>query len=145
MARVGRREHPVHAALYDVLVVPQDWLGLRKQRARVAREARGDVLEIGVGTGLNLPHYADAARVVAVDPDRYMLRRARRRARKARVPVELVRASAEDLPFADDSFDTVVVTLALCTIGDPTAAVRELHRVIKPDGRFVFLEHGRAP
>ena len=144
MRGVAPREHPVHAALYDLLVVPQDWLGLRRQRARVAREARGNVLEIGVGTGLNLPHYAEAASVVAIDPDSHMLRRARRRARKTAVPVELVQASAEELPFPDASFDTVVVTLALCTVEDPAGALREVRRVLKPDGRLVFLEHVRA-
>jgi ubiquinone/menaquinone biosynthesis C-methylase UbiE len=122
----------------------QDALGLGRQRQRTAREATGRVLELGVGTGLNLPHYEAATEVVGVDPDPYMLRRARRRAAAAPVPVELLEASAEALPFEDASFDTVVVALSLCTIPDPAAALREAKRVLRPEGRLVFLEHVRS-
>ncbi len=141
---VTRVEHPVVAALYDSFMLPQELLGLRRQRARTARDAIGTVLELGVGTGLNLPHYVLAGEVVAIDPDPYMLKRAGRRAAEAPCPVRLVEASAEALPFADDEFDTVVVTLTLCTVPDPVAAVAEVHRVLKPDGHFVFLEHVRS-
>jgi ubiquinone/menaquinone biosynthesis C-methylase UbiE len=136
--------HPFAAALYDPLMRVQDRLGLGRQRVRTAREATGRTLELGVGTGRNLPHYVNATEVVGVDPDPHMLRRARPRAAEAPVPVELIEGSAEALPFADASFDTVVVALSLCTIPDPAAALREAKRVLRPAGRLVFLEHVRS-
>lgn len=137
-------QHPVLAALYDVLMLPGELLGLRSQRARTAGAATGRVLEVGVGTGLSLPFYVGADEVVGVDPDPHMLRGARDRAAQARCPVRLVEADAESLPFDDDEFDAVVMTLALCTIPDPDAAIREALRVLKPDGRLHFLEHVRS-
>jgi len=137
-------EHPIHAALYDRLVFPQEVFGMRRQRARTAGAATGRVLELGVGTGLNLTFYDQADEVVAIEPDRHMLRRARRRAAAAPCPVRLLEAGAEALPFGAAEFDTVVVSLALCTIPDPDAALREARRVLKPDGRLLFLEHVRS-
>lgn len=134
-------EHPFVAAVYDLVMLPQDLLGFRKQRARTAGEATGRVLEVGVGTGLNLRHYAQAREVVGVDPDPHMLRRARRRAARAPCPVQLVESSGEALPFGGGEFDTVVFGLCLCTIPVPDAAVREARRVLRPEGRLVFLEH----
>ena len=131
--------HPVVAALYDPLMHAQDLFGLRRQRIRTAHEANGRVLELGVGTGLNLPYYDGAESVVGVDPDPHMLRRARRRG-----GAELVEASAEELPFPDESFDTVVAALSLCTIPDVAAALAEARRVLRPDGRLLFLEHVRS-
>jgi ubiquinone/menaquinone biosynthesis C-methylase UbiE len=136
--------HPLVAAIYDPFMRAQNLLGLGRQRARTAREATGRVLELGVGTGLNLPHYAAAAEVVGIDPDPHMLRRARPRAAAAPCPVELAEGSAEALPFEDASFDTVVAALSLCTIPDPRAALREARRVLRPAGRPLFLEHVRA-
>jgi ubiquinone/menaquinone biosynthesis C-methylase UbiE len=136
--------HPLVAALYDPLMRAQDALGFRRQRARTAGAARGRVLELGVGTGLNLPWYAHADEVVGVDPDAHMLRRARGRAAAAPCPVELVEADAESLPFGDGEFDTVVVALSLCTIPEPRAALSEARRVLAPQGQLVFLEHVRS-
>ena len=118
-----------------------------KQRLKVIPRAQGRVLEIGLGTGLNLPFY-DAGRVqelVGVEPSLRMHHLALRRSRKARLPVELVGISAERLPLADATFDTVVSTYTLCTIPDPLAALREVRRVLAPGGRLLFSEHGRAP
>jgi ubiquinone/menaquinone biosynthesis C-methylase UbiE len=138
-------EHRVVAAVYDAFMWPQEVLFLRRQRARTAGTAVGRVLEIGVGTGLNLPFYGRADELVGVDPDPHMLRRAARRAAEvARCPVELAEAGAESLPFDDHAFDTVVSTLSLCTIPDPEAAIGEARRVLKDTGRFVFLEHVRS-
>jgi ubiquinone/menaquinone biosynthesis C-methylase UbiE len=136
--------HPLHAALYDPLMRLQDRLGLARQRAATAGAATGRVLELGVGTGLNLPYYERATGVVGIDPDPHMLRRARLRAAEAPCQVELRQASAEALPFPDGSFDAIVVTLALCTIAEPAAALREARRVLAPEGRLLFLEHVRA-
>lgn len=104
----------------------------------------GDVLEIGAGTGLNLPHYEHAARVVAVEPDRVYARRLHARAREARVPVEVVAGRAESLPFPDASFDHAVASLALCSVKDLDAALREIRRVLRPGGSLSFLEHVRG-
>lgn len=142
--QVSSVEHRVVAALYDAFMLPQELLFLRRQRARTAGPATGSVLEVGVGTGLNFPYYAHADELVGVDPDPHMLKRARRRAATAPCPVRLTAAGAESLPFGDGEFDTVVVTLSLCTIPDPDAAIREARRVLKPNGRLIFLEHVRS-
>jgi ubiquinone/menaquinone biosynthesis C-methylase UbiE len=115
-------------------------------RERVVGAAEGRVLEVGVGSGLNLPLYRPCTRsVVAVEPSPPLLRRARGRAEAAAMPVELVEGSAEALPFADASVDTVVTTWTLCTIPDVAAALAEMRRVLRPGGALLFVEHGRAP
>lgn len=137
-------EHRIVAATYDSFMWPQELLFLRRQRARTAAAATGTVLEVGVGTGLNLPYYRHADELVGIDPDPHMLKRARRRAAAAPCPMRLTAAGGESLPFDDGEFDTVVITLTLCTIPDPEAAIREARRVLKPDGRLSFLEHVRS-
>lgn len=108
--------------------------------------ARGRVLEIGVGSGLNLGLYGgDVDRVYALDPAIDLLRMARRRAAQAAVPVSFVRASGERIPFPDAAFDTVIMTWTLCSIPDPAAALAEMRRVLKPGGRLRFVEHGLSP
>ncbi len=130
--------HPVLAATLDWVMAP-----MARLRPRVVRHARGRVLEIGVGTGLNLDLYTDVDRVDGIEPDPHMLARARRRL-PARVPVDLHPAGAEALPFGDATFDTVVATWVFCTIPDAEAAAHEIHRVLRPGGRVVFVEHVRA-
>ena len=117
---------------------------VREQRARLVPKAHGSVLEVGIGSGLNLPYY-DASRVrrlCAVDPSAELLAMARRNARLRRAEIELVCQSAERLPFADASFDSVVMTWTLCSIPDPAAALREIRRVLKSGGELLFIEHG---
>ncbi|PWC39360.1 class I SAM-dependent methyltransferase [Azospirillum sp. TSO35-2] len=115
-------------------------------RSKIAGDARGRVLEIGIGSGRNLPFYGAAAdEVVGVDPSAELLAIARRAAAEAPRPVTFVEQTAERLPFDDGSFDTVVVTWSLCSIPDPSAALREAHRVLKPAGELRFVEHGLAP
>jgi ubiquinone/menaquinone biosynthesis C-methylase UbiE len=133
------------AALYNRVL----WFGEKRGMASLRREllagARGAVLEIGAGTGLNLPHYpADLDRLVLVEPGERMGDRIDLGSAPAGVPADLVRAPAEYLPFADASFDTVVSTLVLCTVADPEQAVAEVARVLRPGGRLLFLEHVRA-
>jgi len=115
-------------------------------RRRVAAAARGRVLEVGIGSGYNLRHYGpDVEAVVGVDPSPHLLARADKAPRRAGLPLELHVLDAERLPFADDSFDTVVMTWVLCSVPDVPTALAELRRVLRPGGRLVFVEHGLAP
>lgn len=117
---------------------------LGQLRASIAGGASGQVLEIGAGTGANFPYYRAAAKVVATEPDPYMLRRARKRAVDLGLDIEIHRSPAEALPFADQSFDSVVSTLVLCTVTDQARSLAEVRRVLKPGGSFRFIEHVRA-
>ncbi len=134
------------AALYDRLMVEPQQAGLAEKRRRLLARATGRTLEVGAGTGLNLEHYTGAVTELAlVEPGPHMAARLRERLATAPGPApEVLRAPAERLPFADATFDTVVVTLVLCTVDDPTAALAELARVLTPGGRLLFLEHVRA-
>ena len=119
---------------------------LAPYRQQVIRPARGLVPEIGVGSGLNLPLYGSAVdHVVALDPSPDLLRLASQRRRDPRVPTAILRASAEQLPFADSRFDTIVMTWTLCSIPNPSVALAEMRRVLKPGGRLMFVEHGLSP
>jgi ubiquinone/menaquinone biosynthesis C-methylase UbiE len=128
--------HPWLARMLDFTMRP-----LYPAWRLVVPEARGTVLEVGVGTGLNFGLYRDVDALVGVDPDPYMLERARARAATLPFPTELHQTGAERLPFADAHFDTAVVTFTLCTIPDPAAALAEVRRVLKPSGRLLFVEH----
>jgi len=115
-------------------------------RERVVGAARGRVLEIGIGSGLNLASYhSGVEKVYGVDPSTELLAKASNRLNSARIPVKLVEGSAEKLPFEDRSFDTVVMTFTLCSIPDAALAVLEMRRVLRPEGKLLFVEHGQAP
>jgi ubiquinone/menaquinone biosynthesis C-methylase UbiE len=119
---------------------------LAPYRSRVVPAAEGRVLEIGVGSGRNLPFYSQSAkRVIGLDPSPKLLSMARQVARSALVPVEFVEGSAEAIPLEDASVDTVVTTWTLCSIPDAQRSLREMRRVLKPGGHLLFVEHGRAP
>src|SRR5262245_2305488 len=118
---------------------------LRPYRERVAGAAEGRVLDVGIGSGLNLPLYGQAREVFGVDPSSRLLARAQDQAQHTRVPVHLLEGSAERIPLADRSMDTVVMTWTGCSIPDIRAALREMRRVLTPGGRLLFVEHGRAP
>ncbi|MDW8030551.1 MAG: class I SAM-dependent methyltransferase [Candidatus Bipolaricaulota bacterium] len=134
----------MNAALYDAALWPIEKLFLQKLRQRLVSGVRGRVLEIGVGTGANLPYYSPEIELTGIDPDEGFLARARRRAQALGRPVTLLAAHAEELPFADRSFDTVVATLVFCTVADPQQALREVHRVLVPGGEFKLIEHVRV-
>ena len=134
----------IFAAVYDRLSARTEEKFGAELKRRLLANARGRVLEIGVGTGLSLPHYPQVDELVGVDPSEPMLRRARRRAAELVRDVRLVEAPAEALPFEDEGFDTVVSLAVLCTVDDPARVLREIRRVLRPGGRFVFLEHVRS-
>lgn len=136
-------ERPIFAAFYEVLSKGEDRM-IRRYRAEVAGGARGHVLEVGSGNGLNFSHYRDALDVTAVEPEPGMLKNAVPRAAAATVPVRLVRGSAEALPAVDGSVDTVILSLVMCSVPEPAAALAEVRRVLTPGGEVRFFEHIRA-
>ena len=140
-----RRVYEREAANYDRNVKLPERLLFSGGREWVCARAEGEVLEIAVGTGLNLPHYRDGVRLTGIEFVPAMLDVARRRAVELGRPVELRLGDAQALEFEDATFDTVVCTLSLCTIPDDRAAVAEVKRVLRPGGRFVLLEHVRSP
>lgn len=138
--------------LYDRLVLPHLLaLAMRTHvlhpyRRRIAQAAEGRVLEIGIGTGLNLPFYTDRVReVTGLDPSTALLAMAERRHPATGTTLTLVQGSGEDLPFEPASFDAVVMTWTLCSVGDPLATLREVRRVLRPAGQLLFVEHGLSP
>ena len=116
---------------------------IARERPPALKDAHGNVLELGFGTGLNLPYFpATVKRLTVVDPEDLMPKRVAQRIAAAHFPVERAKLSAEHLPFEDNKFDCAVSTFTLCTIPDATAALREVRRVLKPGGSLLFLEHG---
>lgn len=120
---------------------------VRRQRDKIVPLARGEVLEVGIGTGLNLGHYRpeQIKRLWGLDPATQMNGHIKRRLASTGLDLELMTLSAEKIPVEDDRFDTVVLTYTLCSIADPVAALREMKRTLRPGGRLLFCEHGLAP
>jgi ubiquinone/menaquinone biosynthesis C-methylase UbiE len=131
---------------YDFFFARAERGGLRELRRQALAEASGSTLEIGAGTGLNHDLYpAAVTELTLTEPFAPMASQLREKVDTVMRPVTVVEAPAEALPFADDSFDTVALTLVLCTVPEPDRALAEIARVLKPGGRFLFLEHVRAP
>jgi ubiquinone/menaquinone biosynthesis C-methylase UbiE len=120
---------------------------LTELRAAVIPDARGVVLEVGIGSGLNLPFYSAATvtQIYGIDPSADLLAMAQKKIARLRFPVTLMHQSADRIPLADVSVDTVVVTWSLCSIPNPLSVLQEMRRVLKPDGRLIFVEHGLSP
>ena len=141
-----------HATFYQSRIMPYFVHGgcsmptFARMRQRIIPKARGLVAEIGFGSGLNLPYYdpAKVSRLIGIEPDPSMLGIARKRLAEFRMRIELIEGRAEALPLPDGSVDTAVVTYALCTIPDPGRALCEIRRILKPDGRLLFIEHERS-
>jgi ubiquinone/menaquinone biosynthesis C-methylase UbiE len=143
----GATNHAFFARTYELLSRGgSESRFMRPLREETAGRARGLVLEIGAGNGLNFSFYdpAKVERVEAIEPDTTMLLYARRRLETARVPINLLQATAENLPFGDQTFDSVVTTLVFCSVGDPARGLREILRVLKPGGTLFMAEHIRS-
>jgi ubiquinone/menaquinone biosynthesis C-methylase UbiE len=140
-ATMGR----LFSACYDRGFKATEEAGLRQMRHELLAGARGRVLELGAGTGLNLEHYPEAIEsLTLVEPDPHMTKQLRPKLARAGIDADVVEGPAEQLPFPDGSFDTVVVTLVLCTVPDQGAALAEISRVLEPGGQFLFIEHVRS-
>lgn len=138
------RGHPIYASLYDRMSGAAERAVFAPLRARLLAGLSGTVIDVGAGTGANLPHFRAAGRVHAVEPDPAMRSRLTAKLDRARVPVEVTAASAEELPFDDAGVDAVVFTLVLCTVADQAKALAEARRVLRPGGRLAVLEHVRS-
>jgi ubiquinone/menaquinone biosynthesis C-methylase UbiE len=137
--------HRWFAAAYDRMSRSEEKGFLGDMRRSLLSGITGDVLEIGAGTGANFEHYAPDARVIALEPDPFMAARAERKlAALGRTNISLQRGPAESLPFPDASFDVIVSTLVLCTVSDVDRCLQEMRRVLRPNGKVLFIEHVRA-
>jgi SAM-dependent methyltransferase len=144
--RAGSSEqgHRIFAAFYNWTTTRAEKKARDPRRERLVGDLAGHVLEIGIGNGLNLSYYRDIARLTAIEPDPFMRQLLAERAEAVDFPFEVQTAKAEDLPFEDASFDAVVTSLVLCSVGEPAVALGQIRRVLKPGGEFRFMEHVRA-
>jgi ubiquinone/menaquinone biosynthesis C-methylase UbiE len=133
------------SAMYDRAMKATEEAGMRETRREVLAEARGRTIDIGAGTGLNLDLFpAEVSELVLAEPDPHMLKQLRVKVSESGREASVVQAPAEKLPFEDDSFDTAVFTLVLCTVPDPAAALAEAARLLRPGGKLLFVEHVRS-
>jgi ubiquinone/menaquinone biosynthesis C-methylase UbiE len=137
------RRYDRMASTYDLYDAPMELMGTKKRRRALVGKASGTVLEVGVGTGKNLRYYTAGTEVAGIDVSSQMVQRAERRLAALRMKANLVEADVQDLPFDDDTFDTAVGTCVFCSVVDPVQGLRELGRVVRPDGRILLLEHVR--
>lgn len=136
----------VFAGMYDRYLGKAEKAGLAEKRKEMLKPARGKTVELGAGTGLNLPHFPDTvSELIITEPYPHMVTKLHDKVQSMGKRVQLVVSTAESLPFEDHSIDTVAAAMILCTVRDPDAALREIARVLKPDGQYLFLEHVRNP
>ncbi len=148
MAKKGidKKKYDRMASIYDLMESPMELLSFARWRSKAVDKAytAQKILEVGTGTGKNLPYYTEAHQVFAVDISKKMLKRAKVRVKKSKAIVNLVQMDAESLGFSSDTFDAAVATYVFCSVENPISGLRELRRVLKKDGIAVFLEHMRS-
>ena len=138
-------------SLYQKYLLPKllNWAmkapALSKLRSELIPSAEGKVLEVGIGSGLNLPHYAGISELIGLEPSEELQNLAEDMLMQTHFPSEMLTGSAEDIPFESNTFDTVVMTWTLCSVTDPVLALSEIKRVMKPGGKVIFAEHGKSP
>jgi len=138
---------------YDERILPQlinlacSNRPIQKQRAKIVPQASGDVLEVGFGSGLNMPYYdaTQVRKIWGLEPSSGMRRKAQSMVRASSIEVEFIALPGEEIPLENRSVDTVLITYSLCTIADPVTALQGMRRVLKPGGRLLYCEHGKAP
>ncbi|TAK34102.1 MAG: class I SAM-dependent methyltransferase [Chloroflexota bacterium] len=142
----GEAVYDRFATIYDLAMAPMEWMGLSRWRRRLWGYARGPrILEVGVGTGKNLPYYPPCGSVTAVDISPAMLKQARLKVRRLGITVDLQVVDVQRLPFPDQTFDAILASFVFCSVADPIQGLHELGRVTKPDGLIALLEHVRPP
>jgi ubiquinone/menaquinone biosynthesis C-methylase UbiE len=129
------------AKWYDTFMNPLEKKKFKQIRKDLISKAAGRVLELGSGTGVNFPLYQDVEKVTAIEPSPHMIDKSKAKLKKTSVPIEVIKAGAEELPFEDNTFDTIVATLVFCTIPNPEKAILEIKRVCKPEGKILLFEH----
>ncbi len=139
-----REKYDKKAESYDRLLAPMERMMMGKWRKTLCSKTQGLVLEAGVGTGANLPYYPEGVKVVAVDFSPKMLERAKEKLSLSKVPIELLLADIQNLPFPDNTFDTIITACVFCSVPDAIKGFEELRRVAKPGGRLYLLEHVRS-
>jgi len=142
---IVRRRYDRIAAIYDLIEGPMERMLAREWRRELWKEARGKILEVGVGTGKNMEFYPERGRnVTAIDISPKMLARAKRRAEIQQCEAKILCADVQNLPFPDNSFDTIISTFVFCSVPDPERGLREIARVCRPGGQALFIEHVRS-
>ncbi|RSK28818.1 class I SAM-dependent methyltransferase [Bacillus sp. HMF5848] len=129
------------ANYYDKVMAPLEKRYITAWRKKLLKHAEGRVLEIGGGTGINFPLYRNCEKVIAIEPNPHMIEKSIVRQKQASVPIQLIESKAEKLPFTDQYFDTIVITLVLCSVDNMEQVIQECKRVLKPNGKLLVLEH----
>jgi len=139
-----RKRYDRISKVYDIFEQPMEIMALKKWREEVAKDLKGKVLEVGVGTGKNIPYYPDDIEVTAIDFSEKMLAKATRKANELNKKVKLIHMDAQNMDFPDNTFDTVFTTCVFCSVPDPVKGLEEIRRVCKPDGKIIMIEHVRS-
>lgn len=139
-----RRRYDRISNIYDVFEQPMEIMSLKKWRVEVIKELSGKVLEVGVGTGKNIPYYPSGIDITAIDFSKMMLAKARVKAELLNKKVELIQMDAQNMNFPDNTFDCVFTTCVFCSVPDPVQGLKEIRRVCKPNGKIIMIEHVRS-
>jgi ubiquinone/menaquinone biosynthesis C-methylase UbiE len=139
-----RRRYDRASKLYDFIEQPMEIMSLKKLRLDVTKDLKGKVLEVGVGTGKNVPYYPDNVNITAIDFSEKMLSMARQKVKKFNKQAELICMDAQNMGFADNTFDMVFTTCVFCSVPDPVKGLKEIRRVCKPNGKIIMIEHVRS-
>jgi len=139
-----RKRYDRISKVYDIFEQPMEMMALKKWREEIAKDLKGKVLEVGVGTGKNIPYYPDDIEVTAIDFSEKMLAKATRKANELNKKVKLIHMDAQNMDFPDNIFDTIFTTCVFCSVPDPVKGLEEIRRVCKPDGKIIMIEHVRS-